>query len=151
VVICALGSRHVVGAPSQNNVNHAEPDEGTGGGCHREVVAEIEGLSYILPPPKPDGHDEESQPCEEPVDKKRGIHGYFGVLPNIPLRGPALNVTSERERTLKRVNEDQNEWSRSEIEFFSTGRSFSSGGPWWIKTVECSSIKMDSCKKMPYQ
>lgn len=102
-------------------MNHAEPYEGTGAGCHCEIVAHIEGLSHISPPPKSDGHDEEGQPGEEPVDKKRGIHGYTGVLPGIQLHGPALEVTSEKERLLKRINKDQNEWSRSEIEFFPLG------------------------------
>lgn len=113
----ALGSRHIVGAPSQDHMNHAEPDEGAGGSAHCEIVAPIEGLPHIFPPPESDGHDEESQPGEEPVDKKRGIHGYSGVLPGIPLHGTTLDVTNEEEKLLKRTNEDQNEWSRSEIEF----------------------------------
>lgn len=98
----ALGSRHIVGTPSQDHMNHAEPDEGAGGSAHCEVVAPIEGLSHIFPPPESDGHDEERQPGEEPVDKKRGIHGYSGVLPGIPLDGTMLDVTNEEEKLLKR-------------------------------------------------
>lgn len=82
-------------------MNHAEPGESTGGSSHCEIVAPIEGLSHILPPPESDGHDEEGQPGEQPVDKKRGIHGYSGVLPGIPLHGPALDVTNEEEKLLK--------------------------------------------------
>lgn len=118
-MICTLSSRHVVCTPNQDNMNHAEPDEGTGASCHCEIVPPIEGLSHILPPPKPDGHDEECQPGEEPVDKKRGIHGYVGVLPGILLHGPAVDVTSKKEeRLLKRTTKIRTNGARVRLSFF---------------------------------
>lgn len=99
-------------------MNHAESYEGTGSGCHCEVVAHIEGLSYILPPPKSDGHDEERQPGEEPVDKKRGIHGYVGVLPGILLDGPVGDVTSEKEKLSKRTTKIIRNGARLRLGFF---------------------------------
>jgi hypothetical protein len=37
------------------------------------------------------------------VDKERGVHGYSGVLPGIPLHGPAMDVTNGEEKLLKRT------------------------------------------------
>lgn len=128
-------------------MNHAEPYEGTGASCHCEIVAPVEGLSHIFPPPKSEGHDEEGQPGEEPVDKKRGIHGCVGVLPGILLHGPAVDVTSEKGRLLKRTTKIRIDGVRVRLSSL-TRRSSTGSGPRQIKTVEQLTIKMDSCKML---
>lgn len=97
-MILALNSSHVIRAPSQDDMNHAEPYEGARTSGHGEIVAQVELLSSIFSPPKPNSHDEERQAAEQPMDKKCGIHGYVGVVVNILFRRLAIKTICLSER-----------------------------------------------------